>query len=127
MIENGITRLDIAQQIDERNVISLRTCERAHDEVKVGSGEARPTIRPDHRELVMRKDCVYGKPNRWINCEAFGCMRAFVRVSSQVDPGCFARADLSFVFRDAGRERVDVPAKLRLALPRHLEPALAAR
>ena len=126
MIENGIARFDIAQKIDQRDLVGLRARERAHDEVEIGGGKARPTIRPDHRELVMPNSRVYGKPNRRINCEAFGCVRAFVDVSSQIDSGSLARADFSFVFRDAGRERVDVPAKLRLALPRHLEPALAA-
>jgi hypothetical protein len=38
--------------------------ERAHDEVKVSGGEARPTIRPDHRGRIMRNRCVYGKPKR---------------------------------------------------------------
>jgi hypothetical protein len=42
----------------------LRARERAHDEVEISGGEARPTIRPDHRERIMRKCCVYGKPNR---------------------------------------------------------------
>ena len=108
-------------------MVSFGARERAHDEVEISCGEARPTIRPDHRERIVWSGCVYGKPNRRINCEAFGCVRAFVRVLSQIDSGCLARADFSFVFRDAGLERVDVPAKLRLALPSHLEPALAAR
>jgi len=38
--------------------------EGAHDEVEVSGGEARPTIRPDHREIILRNGCVYGKPNR---------------------------------------------------------------
>jgi hypothetical protein len=38
--------------------------ERAHDEVEISGGETRPTIRPDHRERIMRKCGVYGKPNR---------------------------------------------------------------
>src|SRR6266581_4025678 len=83
-IENGIACFDIAQKIDKRNLISLRARERAHDEVEIGGGKPRPTIRPDHRELVMGKRCAYGKPNRRINCEAFGCVRAFVDVSSQI-------------------------------------------
>ena len=64
MIENGIACFDIAQKIDQRNVIGLGACERAHDEVEISGREARPTIRPDHRELVMRNGFVYGKPNR---------------------------------------------------------------
>jgi hypothetical protein len=66
MIENGIARFEIAQKIDEGNVIGLRARERAHNEVEISSGKPRPTIRSDHRELVMRKGCVYGKPN--IDC-----------------------------------------------------------
>ena len=54
MIQNGITRFDIAQQIDQRNLISLRPRQRAHDEVEIGSGEPRPTIRPDHRDFIVR-------------------------------------------------------------------------
>ena len=67
MIENGIARFEIAQKIDEGNVIGLGARERAHDEVEISSGKPRPTIRSDHRELVMRKGCVYGKPNRHRN------------------------------------------------------------
>src|SRR6266566_7813067 len=44
MIENGIARFDIAQKIDQRNLISLRAREREHDEVKIGGGKPRPTI-----------------------------------------------------------------------------------
>src|SRR5207253_8697496 len=79
VIQNGIARFDIAQKIYQRNLISLRTRERAHNEVEIGGGKPRPTIRPDHRELVMGKRCAYGKPNRRINCEPFGWVRAFVR------------------------------------------------
>jgi actin-like ATPase involved in cell morphogenesis len=64
MIENGIARFDIAQKIYKRNVVSLGARERAHDEVKISGGEARPTIRPDHRGRIMRNRCVYGKPKR---------------------------------------------------------------
>jgi hypothetical protein len=45
-------------------VIGLGARERAHDEVEVSGGEARPTIRPDHRERILRNGCVYGKPNQ---------------------------------------------------------------
>jgi hypothetical protein len=54
-------RFDIAQQIDERNLIGLRARERAHDEVEIRGGKPRPTIRPDHRELIMRERSAYGK------------------------------------------------------------------
>ena len=61
MIENGIACFDVAQQIDQRNLISLRTRQRAHDEVEIGSGKPRPTIRPDHRDFIMRDGRGYGK------------------------------------------------------------------
>jgi hypothetical protein len=64
MIENGIARFDVAQKIDEGNVVSLGAREGAHDEVEISRGEARPTIRPDHREHIVRNGCVYGKPNQ---------------------------------------------------------------
>jgi hypothetical protein len=53
MIENGIAGLDIAQWIDERNLIGLRARERVHDEVEISGGEPCPTIRPDHRDFIM--------------------------------------------------------------------------
>ena len=46
---------------------------------------------------------------------------------SQINSGRVAGADFYFLFRNACGERADVPAKLRLALPRHFQPALAAR
>ena len=61
MIENGIARLDIAQQIDQRNLIGLRTRQRAHDEVEIGCGKPRPTIRSDHRDFIMRDPRPCGK------------------------------------------------------------------
>src|SRR4030095_3040638 len=35
MIQNGIARFDIAQQIDKRNLVGLRTGQREHDEVEI--------------------------------------------------------------------------------------------
>jgi hypothetical protein len=61
MIENGIARFDIAQKIDKRNLIGLRTPERPHNEVEISRGEPRPTIRPDHRDFIMRDGRGYGK------------------------------------------------------------------
>jgi hypothetical protein len=61
MIENGITRLDIAQQIDQRNLIRLRTRQRAHDEVEISGGKPRPTIRSNHRDCIMRNSRGDGK------------------------------------------------------------------
>lgn len=63
MIENGIARFDIAQKINQRNLIALRTRERAHNEVEIRGGKPRPTIRPDHRDFIMRDPRVYGKPD----------------------------------------------------------------
>jgi hypothetical protein len=36
-------------------LVGLRARERAHDEVEIRGGKARPTIRPDHRELIMHE------------------------------------------------------------------------
>ena len=63
MIENGIARLDIAQQIDQRYLVALRTRQRPHNEIEIGCGKPRPTIRPDHRDFIMRKRSAYGKPD----------------------------------------------------------------
>ena len=63
MIENGIARFDIAQKIDKGDLIGSRARERAHDEVEIGGAKPRPTIRPDHRDLIMRDGRAYGKPN----------------------------------------------------------------
>ena len=61
MIENGIACLDITQKIDKRNLIGLRARERAHNEVEISRGKPRPTIRPDHRDFIMRDTRAYGK------------------------------------------------------------------
>jgi len=64
MIENGIARFEIAQKIDKGDLIGLGARERTHDEVEISGRKPRPTIRSDHRERILRKCCVYGKPNR---------------------------------------------------------------
>ncbi len=61
MIQNRVARRDIAQEIDQRNLVGLRTRQRAHDEVEIGGGKPRPTIRPDHRDFIMRDGRAYGK------------------------------------------------------------------
>ena len=61
MIENGIARFDIAQKIDQRDLVGLRTRQRAHNEVEIGGGKPRPTIRPNHRDFIMRGERAYGK------------------------------------------------------------------
>src|SRR6266536_5863762 len=61
MIQNGIARFDIAQKIDERNLISLRTRQRSHNEVEIGSSKPCPTIRPNHRDFIMRGERADGK------------------------------------------------------------------
>jgi hypothetical protein len=48
--------------IDEGNLIGWRARERAHDEVEIRGRKPGPTIRPDHRELTMRDQRAYGKP-----------------------------------------------------------------
>jgi hypothetical protein len=63
MIENGVAGLDIAQEIDKRNLISLRTRQRAHDEIEISRGKPRPTIRSNHRGFIMRDECGDGKPD----------------------------------------------------------------
>ena len=45
---------------------------------------------------------------------------------SEINSGRLAGADFLLVFRNADGERVDVPAKLRLAISRHLQLAFAA-
>src|SRR6266576_5557944 len=61
VIQNGIARFDITQQIDKRNLVGLRTHQRAHNEVEIGCGKPCPTIRPDHRDFIMRNPRPYGK------------------------------------------------------------------
>ena len=63
MIENRITRFDIAQKINERNLVGLRARERAHYEVEISRGKPRPTIRSNHRGFIMRDECGDGKPD----------------------------------------------------------------
>jgi hypothetical protein len=53
MIEDGIAHFGVAQKIDQRNLVRSRAGERAHDEIEIRSGEPRPTIRPDHRALII--------------------------------------------------------------------------
>jgi hypothetical protein len=65
MIENRIPRFDIAQKIDKRNLISWRTRERAHNEVEISRGKPRPTIRPNHRDFIMRNMRAYGKSDSY--------------------------------------------------------------
>src|SRR5438445_13159692 len=61
MIENGIARFNIAQKVDKRNLIRLRTRKRAHDEIEISRSKPRPTIRSDHRDLILRERRAYGK------------------------------------------------------------------
>ena len=62
MIEDGIARFRIAQKIDQRNVIALRAGKGADDKIEIGRGKSRPTIRPDHRELIMSNADAKSKP-----------------------------------------------------------------
>jgi hypothetical protein len=67
MIKNGIARFDVTQKIDKRNLIGLRPRERAHDEVEIHGGKPRPTIRPDHRDFMMRDQRAYGKTDIFVD------------------------------------------------------------
>ena len=49
MIEHRIPRLDVAQEIDKRDLIVRRARQRTHDELKIRRREPCPTIRLDHR------------------------------------------------------------------------------
>jgi hypothetical protein len=61
MIENRIARFEVAQQIDQRDPVVLRTRQRAHNEVEIDCGKPRPTIRSDHRDFIMRDQRADGK------------------------------------------------------------------
>ena len=61
MIQNRIACFDVAQQIDQRDLVGLRTRQRAHNEIEINRGKPRPTIRPDHRDFIMRGRRAYGK------------------------------------------------------------------
>jgi len=61
MIENGVARFNVTQQINKGNLIGLRPCERAHDEVEIRCGKPRPTIRTNHRDFIMRDEDADGK------------------------------------------------------------------
>ena len=61
MIENGIARFDVAQQIDERDLVGLRPRQRAHNEVEISRRKPGPTISPDHRDFIMPDGDAYGK------------------------------------------------------------------
>ena len=65
--------------------------------------------------LILRRIAV-----RFLACES--CCNAL----SQASSGPVAGSDFPIVFRNAHCERVDVPPKLRLAIPRHLQLAFAA-
>jgi hypothetical protein len=45
-------------------LIRLRTRQRAHNEVEIGSRKARPTIRSNHRDFIMRGERANGKSDR---------------------------------------------------------------
>ena len=53
MIEDGVAGFGIAQEIDKGNLIVRRTRQRAHDKLEICRREAGPTIRLDHRELII--------------------------------------------------------------------------
>src|ERR1700675_5087689 len=63
MIEHAIARFRVAQKIDQRNMVGLRPRQRPHDELEIRGSKPRPTIRLDHRKLVMSTRCASGKRN----------------------------------------------------------------
>jgi hypothetical protein len=77
------------------------------------------SVTPDRRISCLKEP---------LNCEPYCSVRVSSRDAlSEINTRRFARADFPFVFRNADRERVDVPARLRLAIPSHLQFAFAAR
>jgi hypothetical protein len=84
IIKDRISRFGVGQKIDQGNMIVLRTPQRAHDEIEIGGGKARPTIRPDHRELIMRDARAYGKSdsNAAVHDQNIGILPVRMRVSS---------------------------------------------
>jgi hypothetical protein len=42
-------------------LVALRTRQRAHDEVEIGCGKPRPTIRSNHRDFIMNNSRGDGK------------------------------------------------------------------
>jgi hypothetical protein len=61
VIENGIARFNVAQKIDQRNLVGLRRRQRAQDKVEISRRKPRPTIRPDHRDFTLRDARASGK------------------------------------------------------------------
>src|SRR5262245_52862109 len=71
MIQNGIARFDVAQQIDQRNLVRLRTRQCAHDEVEIGCGKPRPTIRSNHRDFILNSSLADSKHL----LDSFSCLK----------------------------------------------------
>ena len=53
IIDDAVARFRVAEKIDERHMIGLRTGQGADNEIEIRRGEARPTIRLDHRGRIM--------------------------------------------------------------------------
>ena len=49
MIENGVARCRVAQQIDQRNAVAARAAKCADNKIEIRGGETCPTICPNHR------------------------------------------------------------------------------
>src|SRR4051812_35517484 len=62
MIEHFVACIAVAEQIDQRNGVSLRSRQSADDKVEICCGEARPTIRLNHRKLVISTGSAICKP-----------------------------------------------------------------
>src|SRR5262249_33302822 len=94
--------------------------------------EAKPS-RALHRYRIgsfsVTSDRVISCLKQRVNCEPYCSVRISTSrdALSEINTRCFARVDFPFVFWNTDCERVDVPAKLRLAIPSHLQFAFAAR
>ena len=108
MIENGIARLDIAQEIDQRNLVGLRTRKRAHNKIEIRRGKPRPTIRPDHRDFIMCDGCADGKQiaNGRAICQ--DCFRTLLALS-RIDRGRIACRSRTLPLRTFSRDILDFP------------------
>src|SRR4051794_15053335 len=61
MIEHGIPRFAVTQEIHQRHAVSLRAGQRPHDKFEIRGCETLPTIRTNHRNRIMSIACATGK------------------------------------------------------------------
>src|ERR1041385_4638524 len=65
MVEHGVARFSVAEEVDQRNPIVRRTGQRAHDKLKIRRREPRPTIRLDHRSPIISFPRARGQGSSW--------------------------------------------------------------